>query len=287
MGASWPGCLRLVVLWGGTIAALNVLAGPGPALLAAVAGAGLAAWAILAGRKSLLTLLRAQPADPLSWPGLWRIMNLVASRLEVPCPALHVSRDPVPWACTLSDLRDGPTVVASRGLVELLETEELEAVLAHELAHVEARDAGWATFVASLASAPQLMMKTWLLPGRSPARGRTPSRRSGTLPTWARLVMGAGPALVVQLALDRRLDLEADRRAVVGCGNPMALASALARLEEAVSMAPSRPFPDATLHLFTLDPVSGPPDPVRELHRVWASTSERVGRLEELAGNAP
>ncbi len=279
--------VRLAALAVVVVAASAILGGPAltAAILLAALGAGL--WALLSGPSIILLNLQARIADPVSWPGLVRILALVASRAEIIPPTLLLSPDVAPWACSLSDLRSGPAVIVSQGLVTRLEPEELEAVLAHELAHVRSGDLAWMTFLAVLAGAPEFLAGR-IGGARRRARGKRTSR-SGVhvMPPQLILAGAAVPALLLQLALDRQIDLEADRLAARFCGNPMALASALAHLEEAIAASPGRRIPGGWMHLFTVDPAPGPHGPDRDLFRIWASTSERIGRLEELAGIAP
>jgi len=278
--------LRLAAAGAGTWVCGAILGGIPGFLLVAVFIASLIVSARFLAPPFILGELRALKTDPISHPDLHRMATWMASRTGIACPGIHVSEDLVPWACVMLEPRSGPVLVVSHGFFSALEPEEREAVLAHEFAHIKHGDLGLTGGLAWLAGAPERLFRTLLPPSFRKRHGRSRRRRRSS--PWmmpAALVLAAVPSLLVQLVLDREIDLEADRAAAEICGNPMALASALATLEEAIAHMPPTPGLHGLLHLFTVDP-SAIRSQVRDLFRVWASTEERIGRLQEIAGSS-
>lgn len=171
----------------------------------------------------------ADEVDASEYPLLHATVTRVAQAADLPVPAIHVAERETPLAMTTGLRTDGAQLVVSTGLLDVLDTQELEAVVAHELAHVKNRDAAVMTLVELPLSSARTLGATL----RSSA-GVHPVLLAGSAATY--VVWGAGRTLVASLSRSR--ELAADRGATALLGDPSALASALDTLADDVSAAP-------------------------------------------------
>lgn len=268
---------------------------PDPLTTVALLAASTAALGYLSyrfGTRQLLATVDAAPLPRQRAPGLYRRVDTLAGRMSVDPPELMVARLEAPNAMAVGGGRDGVLVV-DRSLFYLLDGDELEAILAHELAHLESRDSLVQTLAYSavrtlvgLALVP-LLPVVFLLTGLGRAgawlRGRPFGPEQG-LTTRVRLWLGrAVTLLLLGLTLlvrahSRRREYAADDRAVTVTGKPAALARALRKIERA---AQPRQGLLATLYTHGTET-----DPLTELLSTHPATDERVERLAGRAGEA-
>jgi heat shock protein HtpX len=244
------------------------------------------------GTRQLLATVDAAPVPHERAPGLYRRVETLAARMSVDPPALMVARLEAPNAMAVGGVRDGVLVV-DRSLFHLLDGDELETILAHELAHLESRDGLVQTLAYSAVRTlvgltlvpllPVLFLLTGL--GRAGAwlRGRPFDHEQGVT-TRVRLWLGRAVTLVLLMltllvrAHSRRREFAADDRAVAVTGKPDALARALRKIERA-----AQPRAGLLATLYTHGRVD---DPLTELLSTHPATDERVERLARGAGKA-
>jgi heat shock protein HtpX len=228
--------------------------------------------------RMVLRLHNAQPIGPQDAPALWRMTEAMAARAGLPMPALYLIHEQQPNAFATGRNPRNAAVAVNTGLLELMPEEEVAGVIAHELAHIRNRDTLIMTVTACLAGAIGMLAQFGFLFG-----GR--DRERGPGPVAGLLVMLLAPlaAAVVQMAISRSREYEADRAAAAITGNPAALAQALMRLEQGrgAFANPAAEANPATAHLFIVNPLSGAR--LDGLFSTHPRTENRVAALMALA----
>ena len=225
-----------------------------------------------------LASAQAREVSAADAPMLYRLADRLAVQYGVPRPRVYVSPDPSPNAFATGRNPSHAAICVNEGLLRILDEEELYGVLAHEFGHVRNRDILISSVVAVLAGTITLISQFgWYLGG-----GRD-DRQSPFGPILALLTVILAPiaALLIQLAVSRSREYQADKTGAEVSGDPMALASALRKLERATEVVPSQTAQPAFAHLYIVNP----------LHGGWAGLfsthppiEERIRRLEEMAG---
>lgn len=265
--------MTLLLVWVG-----DVVAGPRGAWLFLVVAGVMNFAAYWFSDKMVLAVYRAQPVSEAQAPEFYGIVRALTQRAGLPMPALYIIPSDSPNAFATGRDPQHAAVAVTAGILRLLSRDELEGVLAHELAHVKNRDILTGSIVATLAGAVTLLSRAAMW-GALFGGGD----RRGTHPLAMLLVMILAPiaALIVQLAVSRTREYAADRSGAQISGKPLALASALAKLERGASVQPMRRPHEATAHQFIVNPLRG--RGVASLFSTHPSTAERIARLERMA----
>jgi heat shock protein HtpX len=268
-----------------------IAGGPGALVGVVCAGVLLAAGCAYGDRLALSAML-ARPVGEVEHPELYRLVRELSKTGRLPVPRLYLSPAEQPNAFAVGRSPRTASVCCTRGLLGRLDEAELRGVLGHELAHVSGRDLLAATMSAGLATIitfPAGLAR--FLPGRagSAAPGSPVSRRpgsSGLGPVEASLLLVLGPiaALVIRLAVSRAREYRADAAGATLSGDPVALASALRKVD--AGTAERALAPDGRLisvgHLMIACPFRA--EGFARLFRTHPPAGERVRRLEALAG---
>ncbi len=229
--------------------------------------------------RIVLALHGAQEVGPEEDPRLHAIVDRLVARAGIPKPRVYVIDDSSPNAFATGRNPSHAAIAATSGILELLDPSELEGVLAHELGHVRNRDILISTIAASLAGAVSMLasMLRWnmLLGG-----GHRDDREGGGNPlalvgVLLGIIVAPLVALLVQMAVSRSREYAADETGAELCGNPEALASALAKIHRTVEHVPLRTATEGTAHMFIENPFGH----VRSLFSTHPPTEERIARL--------
>jgi heat shock protein HtpX len=232
-----------------------------------------------------LAAAQAREVEPGEAPMLHRIAERLALQYRVPKPRVYVSPDPSPNAFATGRNPSHAAICVNEGLFRILDEEELYGVLAHEFAHVRNRDilissvvavlAGTITFIANLAQ--------WgLMMGGFGGRDERDREGDGGLIGGLLLIVVAPiAAALIQLAVSRSREFEADHTGAEVSGDPMALASALRKLERVTQVVPSQTAQPAFAHLYIVNPLSG--RTLAGLFSTHPPLEERIHRLEAMA----
>jgi heat shock protein HtpX len=236
-------------------------------------------WAYWFSDKMVLAMYHAQEVDETTSPYLYGIVRDLARRAGLPMPKVYIIHEAQPNAFATGRSPEHAAVAATTGIIELLSERELRAVMAHELAHVKHRDILISTMTATVAGAISMLANFGFFFGGRDAEGRPAN------PVLAILVMILAPiaAVIIQLAISRTREFGADAGGAEICGDPEALASALAKIE---AYARQIPMPTAEAHpetaqMMIMNPLSG--GGLRGLFSTHPSTEERIARLREMA----
>lgn len=234
--------------------------------------------------KIVLGLYRAQRVTEAEAPEFFSIVSELASRAKVPMPALYVIPSASPNAFAAGRDPAHAAVAVTAGILELLNREELEGVLAHEMTHIVHRDTLTAAIAAVLAGAISMLASgirwTFLLAGGN-RKQNAHSSGSNPLGTLLAAMILPAAALLIQLAISRTREYEADRGGGELCGNPLYLASALRKLESSARKLPMRQAEPATAHLFIINPLKL--GGFETLFLTHPRTEDRVERLAQMA----
>ncbi|TMH17027.1 MAG: zinc metalloprotease HtpX [Betaproteobacteria bacterium] len=254
-----------------------VLGGGQGMLLALLFGLGVNLWAYWFSDTMVLKLYRAQEVDATSAPQLYNTVGELAARAGLPMPKVYLIDEAQPNAFATGRNPEHAAVAATTGILQLLSARELRAVLAHELSHVRHRDILTSTITASIAGAISTLANFGMFFG-----GRNNDNRN---PLVALVVLILAPiaAVLIQLAISRGREYEADRGGAELSGDPRALADALAKIDRYAKGLPleTAEAHPATAHMMIINPLSG--GGLAGLFSTHPPTEERVHRLLAMA----
>ena len=232
-----------------------------------------------------LASAQAQEVSPADAPMLHRLADRLAIQYGVPKPRVYVSPDPSPNAFATGRNPKHAAICVNEGLLRILDEEELYGVLAHEFGHVRNRDILISSVVAVLAGTITLIANVaqWgMMFGGYGGRDDREQGAGGALVGLLTIILAPIAALLIQLAVSRSREYQADRTGAEVSGDPLALASALRKLERASQVVPSQTAQPAFAHLYIVNPLSG--QTFAGLFSTHPPIEERIRRLEEMAG---
>jgi heat shock protein HtpX len=230
--------------------------------------------------KIVLAMYGAQPVDEAQAPGLYAIVRRLATRAQIPLPRVYIIPTDTPNAFATGRNPKHAAIAVTEGIMRILDSDELEGVLAHELSHVTNRDVLISTIAATLAGAITYLahMAQWaaIFGGRS-----QDDDEGGSNPLVMMLFAILAPiaAMLVQLAVYRAREFQADASGARLAGRSYGLAKALEKIEVASRMEPL-PANPATAHLFIVNPLSG--RSFAQLFSTHPPTEERIARLRAM-----
>ena len=257
-----------------------LLGGEVGVLIALVVAIGMNAYAWWNSDKLALSAHNARPVTRASAPELVGMVESLAQKAGLPVPAVYVIDNPQPNAFATGRSPDTGAVAATTGIMQMLSYEELEGVMAHELAHIQNRDTLIMTISATIVGALTMLAQWgWLLRGM----GGNRNNPAGFIGVLLAMILAPMAAALIQMLISRTREYSADRLGAEICGNPLALASALkkisgqaSRLEmESVERNP------ASAHLFIVNPLSG--RRMDNLFSTHPSTENRIAALQQQA----
>ena len=270
--------LLLAGMTGLFLAAGFMLGGEGGMLLALVVACGMNLFAYWNSDKMVLRMYGAQQVDERSAPQLYRLVEQLARRAELPMPKVFIMENDQPNAFATGRNPENASVAATTGLLRNLNQEEIAGVMAHELAHVKNRDTLIMTITATIAGALSMLANFAMF------FGGNRDNPMGFIGVLLVAILAPVGAMIVQMAISRAREYEADRIGAEICGRPLWLASALSKLEQDAAVldngaAERNP---ATAHMFIVNPLHA--HAADKLFSTHPNTANRIRRLRELAG---
>jgi heat shock protein HtpX len=231
--------------------------------------------------KIVLSMYGAQEVGPAEAPELYGIVQELAQRAGIPMPRVYIIPTESPNAFATGRSPKHAAVAATQGILRILNRDELMGVMAHELGHVIHRDTLIATIAATIAGAIS-MLANWLQWAVLFGMGRGDDEEGpGLAGGLIMAIVAPIAATLVQMAVSRSREFLADEAGAQLSGKPLALASALGKLQQAAHMMPMDANP-ATSHLFIVNPLSG--GSMLALFSTHPPVEERIARLKAMAG---
>ena len=248
-------------------------------LMALLLGGGMNFFAYWFSDKMVLRMYNAHPVDETSSPYLYNMVRDLAARAELPMPRVYLIDEAQPNAFATGRNPENAAVAATTGIVSLLSERELRGVMAHELAHVKHRDILTSTIAATLAGAISALANFAMFFGGRDEEGRP----ANAIVSLIVAIIAPLAAMLIQMAISRAREFEADRGGAEISGDPLALASALAKID---AYARGIPFPTAEAHpataqMMIMNPLAG--GAIDSLFSTHPKTAERIARLEAMA----
>ena len=261
----------------------SVLGGQQGMMIALLVALGMNFFSYWFSDKMVLKMYNAQEVDENSAPQFYRMVRELAQRAQLPMPRVYLINEDAPNAFATGRNPQHAAVAATTGILQVLSERELRGVMAHELAHVKHRDILISTVSATMAGAISMLANFAMFFGGRNNEGRPAN------PIVGILVMLLAPlaASLIQMAISRSREFEADRGGAEISGDPQALASALQKIQrhaQGVPMAAAERHPE-TAQMMIVNPLSG--GGLRGLFSTHPATEERVERLLAMAQAAP
>ncbi|SAL19091.1 M48 family peptidase [Caballeronia choica] len=229
--------------------------------------------------KMVLRMYNAQEVDETSAPQFYRMVRDLATRAQLPMPRVYLINEDAPNAFATGRNPEHAAVAATTGILRVLSEREMRGVMAHELAHVKHRDILISTVSATMAGAISALANFAMFFGGRDSEGRP----SNPIASIAVAILAPIAGALIQMAISRAREFEADRGGAQISGDPQALASALEKIH---AYASGVPFPTAEAHpataqMMIMNPLSG--GGIANLFSTHPATEERVARLMEMA----
>lgn len=229
--------------------------------------------------KIVLALYRAQPVDQSQAPELYSIVQGLAQRMNMPLPRLYVIPTDAPNAFATGRNPEHAAVAVTEGIMRLLNREELEGVLAHELSHVSNRDILISSVAATLAGAIMMIARIAQFSMWFGGGGRDNDRGGNPIGLLLMAILAPIAAMLIQLAISRSREYAADESGARVIGHGAGLASALEKLQYASKRMPLQADP-STAHLFIVKPFTG--STLLELFSTHPPLEKRIEKLRQL-----
>jgi heat shock protein HtpX len=252
-------------------------------VIAFLFAAGMNFFAYWSSDRMVLAHYNATPVDPASAPDLVGLVEQLATRAGIPMPKVYIVDEEQPNAFATGRNPEHAAIAVTTGILNSLSKEELAGVLAHEMGHIRNHDTLTMTLAATIAGAVGMLANFAFFFGGPRDENGNRTAMSGIVGLIAMLLAPIA-ATLVQLAISRTREYEADRAGAEISGHPLWLASALGRLEEAAHAIPNPRAADnpATAHLFIVNPLGG--GGMDNLFATHPSMANRIHRLREMAG---
>ncbi|NDV88364.1 zinc metalloprotease HtpX [Aurantimonas aggregata] len=246
-------------------------------MIAFVVAAGMNLFSYWNSDKMVLRMHNAREVDARTAPELYRIVEGLSANADLPMPKVYVIQNPQPNAFATGRNPENAAVAATTGLLERLTPEEVAAVMAHELAHVQNRDTLIMTITATLAGAISMLGNFAFFFG---GNRNNPLGMVGLL---VGMLVAPFAAMLVQMAISRTREYSADRRGAEICGNPLWLATALDKIAKSAGRIVNQDAErnPASAHMFIINPLSG--QRMDGLFSTHPNPANRIAALEAMA----
>ena len=249
-------------------------------IIALVIAIGMNFFSYFFSDKMVLKHFKAIPVTEREASGLYAIVKRLCAKANLPMPKVYIIRDNIPNAFATGRNHSNAAIAVTQGILELLDEEEIEGVIAHELSHVRHYDILIGTIAATIAGAIAIMANMMQFGAISGGR----NERGGTNPIImiAMALLLPLAASVIQMAISRNREFMADEGAARMTGHPEWLQRALQKLENYNQRGTIKAATQQSAHMFIVNPFAGKKLDFRALFATHPSTQDRIARLEQL-----
>ncbi len=228
--------------------------------------------------KIVLSIYRAKEVSREEYPELYSIVENLSTRAGLPMPKVYIMNNPTPNAFATGRNPQNSAVAVTTGIMSILDRDELEGVIAHELTHIKNRDILVGTIAATMVGTITMLAR---FAGYAMMFGRSDDDDGDGLASLVLLILSPIVALLLQLAISRSREFMADAGGAAISGNPMGLANALNKLQNANKQLPMRNAGASSAHMFIVNPLSA--KSFAKLFSTHPPIEERINRLKEIA----
>jgi len=265
--------LTLIFIWFG-----GMIAGQTGMVIAFLVAGGMNFYAYYYSSEQVLKHYNAIPVDRRSASGIYEIVERLTIRANLPMPQVYIIPDPIPNAFATGRDYENAAVAVTEGLLDLLDEEEIEGVIAHELSHIKHYDMLIGTIAASLAGAIAMLANFGMFFGGGD------KDRPNPIVMIAMMVIMPMAASIVQMTVSRSREYMADEGAARLTGHPEWLQRGLSKLDNYARQGVIHDADPQTAHMFIVNPFSSVQNSLKTLFSTHPSTTDRIERLEMLKG---
>lgn len=278
--------LLLALLTGVLVAVGGAVGGKSGATVMLIISFGMNFFSYWYSDSIVLKMYDAREVSDTQAPDLYNMVKGLAKNADIPMPRVYIIDTDVPNAFATGRNPANGVVAVTTGIMRTLQYEELQGVVAHELAHIKNRDTLISTVVASIAGVISWIgsMAQWAAifgAGRSDDEDN-----GGIVGMLFTIIIAPLTATLIQMGISRSREFEADEAGGKICRNPLALASALQKIEHYAKNAVMQQATPATSHMFIINPLSGTGKSIMSLFSTHPETAKRVAKLQEQARRA-
>ena len=275
----------MALLTGLMIAIGGAVAGESGAVIMCIISIGMNFFSYWFSDSMVLKMYDAKQVDANSAPQLYNLVAKLAQNANLPMPRVYIINSDVPNAFATGRNPEHAAVAVTTGIMNVLDYNEISGVLGHELAHVKHRDILISTIAASIAGVISMIANIAQWAAIFGTRSDDEDN-GGILGTLFTIIVAPLAAMLIQMAISRSREYDADKTGGEICGNPLYLASALEKIEYyAQHSAPLHDASPATAHMFIINPLENAKVALKGLFSTHPATSERIARLRQQAGN--
>lgn len=278
--------LLLALLTGVLVAVGGAVGGKSGATFMLIISFGMNFFSYWYSDSIVLKMYDARQVSDTQAPDLYNMVKGLAQNANIPMPRVYIIDTDVPNAFATGRNPANGVVAVTTGIMRTLQYEELQGVVAHELAHIKNRDTLISTVVASIAGVISWIgsMAQWAAIFGS---GRSEEEDNGGMAGMLfTIIIAPLTATLIQMGISRSREFEADEAGGKICRNPLALASALQKIEHYAKNAVMQQATPATSHMFIINPLSGTGKSIMNLFSTHPDTAKRVAKLQEQAKRA-
>lgn len=275
----------MALLTGLMIAIGGAVAGESGAVIMCIISIGINFFSYWFSDSMVLKAYDAKQVDENSAPQLYNLVAKLAQNADLPMPRVYIINSDVPNAFATGRNPENAAIAVTTGIMNVLDYNEISGVLGHELAHVKHRDILISTVAASIAGVISMIANIAQWAAIFGTRSDDEDN-GGILGTLFTIIVAPLAAMLIQMAISRSREYDADKTGGEICGNPLYLASALEKIEYyAQHSAPLHDASPATAHMFIINPLENAKVTLKGLFSTHPATSERIARLRQQAGN--
>ncbi len=273
--------ILMALLTGLMVAIGGAIEGSTGAMVMLVISLGMNFFSYWFSDSMVLKMYDAKEISESDSPQLFNIVRNLAQKAELPMPRVYIIHSDVPNAFATGRNPSHAAVAVTTGIMKALDYNEISGVLGHELAHVKHRDILTGTIAASMAGV--ISMVANIVQWGAIFGTRSSEDNGGAIGTLATIIIAPLAASLIQMAISRSREYDADKTGGELCGNPLYLASALEKIEYYAQRATLENSTTSTAHMFIVNPLEGASVKLKNLFSTHPATEDRIAKLREQA----